>query len=71
MLVLSRKVGERIRMTVAGEVIWLTAVAINGGKVRLGFAASDAVEVLREEVIPSRLAETVTGGEQISVAAAA
>jgi carbon storage regulator len=48
MLCLSRKCGERIKI---GENIWLTVVAIRGGKVRLGITAPDDVVILREELL--------------------
>jgi carbon storage regulator len=48
MLVLSRKVGERV---VVPELdLAVTVVAIDGNKVRLGFSAPAEVEVYREEV---------------------
>ncbi len=47
MLVLSRKIGERIRI---GEDIILTVVRIHGDKVRLGIEAPENVAVHREEV---------------------
>lgn len=47
MLVLSRKMGERIRV---GNGIAITVVEVRGGKVRLGFEAPPAVPIHREEV---------------------
>jgi len=48
MLVLSRKLGEKI---VIGDDITLTVVDIDGGKVRLGIEAPRKVPVHREEVL--------------------
>jgi carbon storage regulator len=47
MLVLTRKLGERI---VIGDSIVLTVVRINGDKVRLGIEAPPEIEVHREEL---------------------
>lgn len=47
MLVLSRKIGERIRI---GENVTLTVVRIHGDKVRLGIEAPGDVVIHREEV---------------------
>jgi carbon storage regulator len=48
MLVLSRKLGERIVVPQCGLTITLTA--IGGNTVRLGISAPDEIEVYREEV---------------------
>lgn len=53
MLVLSRKVGEKILI---GEEIVVTVVRVTGSKVRLGFDAPPEVTVLREEVEDERRA---------------
>ena len=47
MLVLSRKVGEKVFI---GENIAVTVVRINGGGVRLGIEAPSEMPVLREEM---------------------
>ncbi|RUL87471.1 carbon storage regulator CsrA [Tautonia sociabilis] len=47
MLVLSRKIGERIRI---GDDVVLTVVRIHGDKVRLGIDAPTEVAIHREEV---------------------
>lgn len=47
MLVLSRKIGERIRI---GDDVTLTVVRIQGDKVRLGIEAPEEVAIHREEV---------------------
>jgi carbon storage regulator CsrA len=48
MLVLSRRVGERIRI---GADIWLVVLEINGDKVRLGLDAPKEIDIVREELI--------------------
>lgn len=54
MLVLSRKTGERIRiLTPKGEVIWVTIVDVDRGKVRVGIEAPRDIVVHREELIRS------------------
>ncbi len=47
MLVLSRRVGERIRI---GGDITITVVRISGGGVRLGIEAPTELPVVREEL---------------------
>lgn len=47
MLVLSRKVGERIWV---GDEIAITVVRITGGGVRLGIEAPEELSVVREEL---------------------
>jgi carbon storage regulator len=47
MLVLSRKVGERILI---GDQITVTVVRITGGGVRLGIEAPSEMAVIREEL---------------------
>ena len=53
MLVLSRKVGERVLLDVPGRPpIWVTVVSNQSGKVRLGFDADRTVGIWREELLP-------------------
>ena len=47
MLVLSRKVGERI---LVGDQVRITVVRLTNGGVRLGIEAPDGVTVIREEL---------------------
>ena len=47
MLVLSRKVNEKIRL---GDRIVVTVVRLSGGRVRLGIEAPRDLPVLREEL---------------------
>lgn len=60
MLVLSRKLGEKI---VIGENIVVTVVKIDRNQIRLGIEAPHAVAVYREEIAPTqpttRVRETV------------
>ena len=48
MLVLSRKIGERIRVPHCELAV--TVLAVEGKTVRLGFSAPAAVDVYREEI---------------------
>ena len=50
MLVLSRKIGECIRI---GERVVVKVVSVRGGQVRLGIEAPAAVSVLRSELRPA------------------
>ncbi len=54
MLVLSRKVGERIRI---GDGVFITVVRITGGGVRLGIEAPAEMPVVREELFQEMQAE--------------
>ena len=49
MLVLSRKLGEKILI---GDNIFTTVVAIDRGKIRLGIDAPREVPVYRQELLP-------------------
>lgn len=51
MLVLSRKVGEKIMI---GESIVLTVVKVDRNQVRLGIEAPTEVAIYREEIAPAR-----------------
>lgn len=48
MLVLSRKIGERIVLPESGVV--LTVLGIRGGQIRLGISAPPEIAVYREEL---------------------
>ena len=48
MLVLSRKISERIRI---GDSIVLTVVKIQGGNVRLGIEAPPEIHIARDELL--------------------
>lgn len=47
MLVLSRKVGERILL---GDQIVVTVLAIHGNRIRIGIEAPDSVRIRRSEL---------------------
>ena len=55
MLVLSRKVGERILI---GDNIAITVVRVAQGAVRIGVEAPDNLNVVREEVVIPNPAES-------------
>jgi carbon storage regulator len=55
MLVLSRKLGEKI---VIGENIVVTVVKIDRNQIRIGIEAPQEIPVYREEISPSRIANT-------------
>lgn len=59
MLVLSRKLGERI---IIGENIVLTVVKIDRNQVRLGIEAPPEVGVYREEIAPNRASAAERSG---------
>jgi carbon storage regulator len=54
MLVLSRKLGEKI---VIGDNITITIVDIDRGKIRLGIEAPRDVPIFRQELLPLKGAE--------------
>ena len=51
MLVLSRKLGEKIYI---GENICITVVDIDRGKIRLGIEAPRDVPIFRQELLPNK-----------------
>ena len=54
MLVLSRKLGEKI---VIGDDIVLTVVKIDRNQIRLGIEAPSNVSIFREEIAPGHVSE--------------
>ena len=56
MLVLSRKVGEKVRI---GSDIELVVVAVQGDMVRLGISAPKGVPIHRQEIYAAILAENM------------
>jgi carbon storage regulator len=48
MLILTRRVGERLKI---GDEVSITVLRVKGDQVRLGIDAPDAVSVLREELV--------------------
>ena len=58
MLVMSRKLSERIRIDLGdGRYVWVTVVSVKGDKIRLGFEAPKDIQIWREEIIPFRKLE--------------
>jgi carbon storage regulator CsrA len=51
MLILGRKLNERIRLTVNGVTIWVEVNRIAANDVRIGIEAPPAVEIVREELL--------------------
>jgi sRNA-binding carbon storage regulator CsrA len=54
MLILGRKLKERIRLTLPdrrGIVVWVSVERLGGNDCRIGIEAPPAVEIVREEVI--------------------
>jgi carbon storage regulator len=49
MLVLTRKVGERI---VIGDGITVEVLSVKGNRIRLGIEAPPGVSIVREELLP-------------------
>ena len=62
MLVLSRKVGEKILI---GDKISVTIVRISGGGVRLGIEAPPELAVIREE-LKAAIEKEIADGEELS-----
>ena len=58
MLVLSRRVGERI---IIGDAVKIVVVAVEGGQVRLGIDAPKEVKVWREELYQKKQREQEKG----------
>jgi carbon storage regulator len=56
MLVLSRKLGEKIQI---GEDISITVVDIDRGKIRLGIEAPREVPIFRQELLPLGVSSTL------------
>jgi carbon storage regulator CsrA len=55
MLILTRKVGERVRVRVpvggGFADVWVVAIAAEAGRVKLGLEAPPEVEIARQEII--------------------
>ncbi|MDO4628745.1 MAG: carbon storage regulator [Planctomycetia bacterium] len=64
MLVLSRKIGERILI---GDEIAVTVVRISQGTVRIGIEAPRNLSVVREEVVLSENSELMESQVKISL----
>jgi carbon storage regulator len=59
MLVLSRKLGEKIYI---GDNICITVVDIDRGKIRLGIEAPRDVPIYRQELLPLKTTDTNVSG---------
>jgi carbon storage regulator len=57
MLVLSRKLGEKI---VIGDNIVVTVVKIDRNQIRLGIEAPHEIPVYREEIAPTRVGNPIS-----------
>lgn len=62
MLVLSRKLGEKI---VIGDNIVVTVVKIDRNQIRLGIEAPQNVPVYREEIFPNRVATSAPSNGEL------
>lgn len=59
MLVINRKLGERIKI---GPDVWIEVTRINNNQVRLGISAPRNIEVFREELLPDDEKYIATAG---------
>jgi carbon storage regulator len=64
MLVLSRKLGEKIYI---GDNICITVVDIDRGKIRLGIEAPRDVPIYRQELLPLKNTEPSPSGASTTV----
>ncbi|MEE2643226.1 MAG: carbon storage regulator [Planctomycetota bacterium] len=64
MLVLSRKVGEKILI---GDSISVTVVRVSGGGVRIGIDAPSDLPVVREELSGTKTPTEESGGKKAAV----
>jgi carbon storage regulator len=64
MLVLSRKLGEKI---VIGDNIVVTVVKIDRNQIRIGIEAPGDIPVYREEIAPQRLEKNAHAGDLVPV----
>jgi carbon storage regulator len=62
MLVLSRKLGEKI---VIGDNIVVTVVKIDRNQIRIGIEAPSDIPVYREEIVPQRLPASVERSDSV------
>lgn len=63
MLILTRKVGERIRI---GDEIEISIVEVKGRSVRIGVAAPKGMSVLREEVYKRICEENIRAAKGVA-----
>jgi carbon storage regulator len=62
MLVLSRKLGEKI---IIGENIRITVVKIDRNQIRIGIEAPSDIPVYREEIAPNRMSVAPRSNEVV------
>jgi carbon storage regulator len=62
MLVLTRKVGETIRI---GDSVTVQVLDVRGGQVRLGLAAPADVRIFREELFRSLAEQRANGDDDV------
>lgn len=67
MLVLSRKPDEKIIIKHGDEIIELTVVRIEPGKVRLGIKAGPDVVILREELVENKPTTSPTSTDPLPI----
>jgi carbon storage regulator (csrA) len=60
MLVLKRKVGEKIML---GDSIELQVLAVEGDNVKLGFVAPRHIQILRKELYEGLVSENLQAGQ--------
>jgi carbon storage regulator len=60
MLVLSRKLGEKICI---GNDVMIVVTGFDRGKVRIGIKAPDSVQILRHEIAPQEVLAKLDGGK--------
>lgn len=66
MLSLSRKLGERVVMAVAGHLITVDVLEVSGSRVQLGFAADPEVKIFRDEMPAAQLLQATCRAPQTS-----
>jgi carbon storage regulator len=64
MLVLKRKVGEKVML---GDSIEVQVLAVEGDTVKLGFVAPLHIQILRKELYEGLLSENLQAGQPDSV----
>jgi len=70
MLVLSRKVGQKIKIaTMGGDEVVITLLRMHGSNARIGIDAPSEMTVLREEIAPGRTAAAAACDELTPTAA--
>lgn len=54
MLVLTRRKGKEVQITLGGESIWIKVIDVQrNGSVKLGFEAAAGVDIVRGELTPA------------------